>query len=265
MRPFLSILAFALLLAPMQGHSQVLHTESFSAILDTSKAIKGSFLPSFRYRNVKQEFFEIENSADLSLLLGRNLFSLANKLEYARFGQEDIMSGGHLYLEYQRLGQDSRWSVEPYAMRLWQEIRGLELKYSLGSNLRYALVRKPSFGFFLGLGLLYEWEKWNYEGSPNPEDIPANPQAVYSEMIRWASYFSLKKTFDDLIQLDLSGYFQPSFNLQSYRMALSASMSYKFTSHIGLTLRYQNIYDPQPLVPIPELFNDLTLGLELSF
>ena len=47
-------------------NAQILYTESFNVILDTSKTVKGSFMPSLRYRNVKKEFIEISNTADIS-------------------------------------------------------------------------------------------------------------------------------------------------------------------------------------------------------
>ena len=56
-----SILILIFLLAAF-GHSlnaQILYTENFNVILDTSTIVKGSFMPSFKYRNVKKEFIEI--------------------------------------------------------------------------------------------------------------------------------------------------------------------------------------------------------------
>ena len=38
------------------------------------------------------------------------------------------------------------------------------------------------------------------------------------------------------------------------RLASSTSVTYNLTEHIGLILRYQNIYDYEPVVPIEELF-----------
>lgn len=247
--------------------SQILHTERFSAILDTSKVIKGNFLPSFRYRNIQKDFFEIENRADISLKIGKNIFSLANKFEFSRFGNENILSGGFLYLEYQRLNDDAKFSLEPYVMRLWQENRGLELKYAAGSNLRYAIIRQKSFGAFAGVGMFYEWEKWNYQGTRDIELIPDNPQDIISSAVRLASYFSFKKTFAELITIDASYYYQPRLKnfLDNYRTALSASATYNISNYVGLTVLYQNIYDPNPIVPIPEWYNDITLGLSVSF
>ena len=266
---FFILLLFIFLSGPTanQLKAQILHTERFSAILDTSKVIKGNFLPSFRYRNIQKDFFEIENQADISLKVGKNIFSLANKFEFSRFGNENILSGGFLYLEYQRLNENAKLSLEPYAMQLWQENRGLELKYAIGSNLRYAVIRQKSFGAFIGSGMFYEWEKWNYQGTRNTDLIPDNPQDIKTSALRIASYVSFKKTFAELITIDASYYYQPTLKnfLENYRTALSASATYNISNYVGLTVLYQNIYDPNPIVPIPEWYNDITLGLSVSF
>jgi len=109
-------------------NAQILHNESFSVTIDSSKKVKGSFMPSFRYINVQMEYIEIENTADITFRFNTHAFTFANKLEYSIYGKENLMSGGFVYVEYRDF-QDKRIVIEPFAQIHWQEIRGLESKY----------------------------------------------------------------------------------------------------------------------------------------
>lgn len=249
------------------SYGQVLHSENFNVILDSSKTIKGSFIPSFRYRNVKQKFFEIENTADISFRIKENAITIANKLEYSRFGDEDILSGGFVYLEHRKRTNQEKLIIESYGLILWQEIRGLRIKYSLGVNARYRIIFKPREGLFAGLGSSYEFERWTYSGIIDSTLIPANPKPIEVEKIRANLYLSYKRKLSDKFSLDISGYFQPSMGnpFINYRLASSSEITYGFTKNIGLSLLYQNTYDPRPVVPIDKLFHDVMIGLNLSF
>ena len=69
-----------------KAFSQVLHTENFNVIIDTTKVLKWNFTPSFRYRNLKEDFLELANTADVSFRFGNHGFTIANKIEYSIFG-----------------------------------------------------------------------------------------------------------------------------------------------------------------------------------
>lgn len=247
-------------------NAQILHTENFNVILDSTKAVKGSFMPSFRYRNVKKIFAEIENTADITIRHNNHALTIANKLEYAIYGEENLMSGGFVYAEYRRI-QDNKITIEPFAQMHWQEIRGLERKYAGGTNIRWRVLVKPNIGIYMGLGALYEYERWNYTGIVEPELVSPDAEPVEVKQFRGASYISLKKKFGDIFDLDLSVYYQPALALQpeSHRLASSSELTYNISQYVGLTIIYQNIYDSNPEVPIDKLFHDINLGITISF
>lgn len=245
---------------------QILHTENFNVILDSARTIKGSFTPSFRYRNVKKEFIEISNTADLSFRFSQHAITIANKLEYTIYDKENLLSGGFIYLEYRNINE-KLITIEPFYQMHWNENRGLERKYAGGTNLRWRILVKPTTGIFAGIGALYEYEKWSYEGVANAELIPDQDKPVEVSRFRGASYLSLKKKLSDMFDLDISIYYQPIPDnpFKDFRFASSYELTYNFTEHIGLTALYQNIFDNCPDVPIDKWFHDFTLGLTLSF
>lgn len=258
-----ALLAFVLCLS-LTGQSQVLHTENFNVILDTTKRIKGSFTPNFRFRNLQEEYLELENTTDLSILIKNHGITGANRLEYALFGNESLMSGGFLYLEYQNIRRKSHLAFEPFVQIHWQEIRGLDRKYSGGMNLRWRAKVTTDFGLYVGLGALYEYERWNPAAGNEEVFFGVFPEV---QQFRGCSYLSLKKQFGENFVLDISGYYQPKFEgfRNNYRLAGSWEVIYNFSKYIGLSLLYQNIYDSNPVISIDPLFHDVNLGLTFTF
>ena len=249
----------------LNADAQVLHTENFNVIIDTSKVFKGNFTPSFRYRNVKADFLELENTADVSVRIKNHGFTIANKIEYSIYGDENIMSGGFLYLEYVNL-QSKKIAIEPFYQMHWNEIRGLDRKYAGGVNFRWRAFVKNNTGLFFGIGSLYEFERWNYSGVPDPL-VPMDKSAKEVNRIRGNSYISFKQGLGNSFTLDISGYYQPNLAAFSnnYRLASSVELTYNITAYIGLRLLYQNIYDSEPLVPIDNLYQDVNFGITISF
>src|SRR5690554_2421071 len=193
-----------------QSFSQVLHSESFNVVLDTSRVVKGNFTPGFRFRNVKKDYLEIENTSDISIRLKNHALTLANKVEYSIFGGEKLLSGGFIYLEYLNL-QSKRFALEPFFQMHWREQRGLDSKYAGGLNLRWRAVVTENTGLFFGLGSLYESERWNYSGVPG-ELLPEDITPVETEGFRGKSYFSYKQKLGSMFDLDISGYYPPTFS-----------------------------------------------------
>ena len=119
---------------------QILHSENFAVIFDTSKTIKGNVIPNLQFQNLKADLFKFENNADITLKIKNGALTIANKMELSTFGKEILLSGGFLYLEY-RSFLDNRFVLEPYSQLHWREVRGLQFKYAGGINLRYRIIR----------------------------------------------------------------------------------------------------------------------------
>lgn len=262
---FIFTLLSCLLLFHQKANAQVLHTENFNVVIDTTKVLKGNFTPSFRYRNLKEDFLEIANIADVSVRFGKHAFTVANRIEYSVFGDDNILSGGFLYLEYVNI-QSKKIAIEPFLQVHWNEVRGLDNKYAGGMNLRWRALVKNNTGLYFGIGSLYEFERWNYSGVPD-DLLPIDQSAIEVNRLRGNSYVSFKQSFGDLFDLDISGYYQPNLSdfFKNQRLASSFELTYNITKYIGLRLVYQNIYDSAPLVPIDKLYHDVNFGITISF
>jgi hypothetical protein len=145
-------------------------------------------------------------------------------------------------------------------------VRGLDRKYATGINLRWRVLYKKNSGIFAGIGPFYEFERWDYRGVPDSETIPTPANPITKELVRLGSYISYKQRVADKILLDFSIYYQDDIeNLFDVPRAGSSSrITYKLTKYLGLTLLYQNMYDPNPVVPIDKLYHNVTFSFSIN-
>lgn len=266
MFPSLRLIGCALIVLPGCIRAQILHTEDLALILDSTKVIKGSFLPDLEFRNLKEDLIHFENRADLSIRAGRSAFTFANKFELTRFGDETQVSGGFVYGEF-RSRNERKAILEYYSQVHWAEARGLDRKYAGGVNFRWRFHADEYKGFFAGIGPFYEFERWTYIGVADAALIPADATAVETEFWKIGAYVSFKYQPSDKVFIDLSAYYQSRIDapFTAPRTASSSRLTYNFTRHLGLTAVYRNIHDPEPNVPIDKLYNELKLGVSISF
>lgn len=248
-----------------QAESQILFTESFNVILDTTKFIKGTITPDVKFQTQKANLFEFENMADLSIRIGKSGVTFANKIELTRYGGKTLLSGSYVYGEY-RLSSGKVFITEIHTEIHWSEARGLERKYAGGVNARFCLIKKQNLGIFTGIGPFYEYENWNYDGVPD-SDLPENPVNVIWQNIKLGSYISYKQNLFGDFNLDLSIYHQSRFDeiFSTPRLASSSKISFFFTQHLELVFIYQNIYDYKPVVPIDKWFHKYIFSIAISF
>jgi len=259
------IILIVLILNFTIANSQIIHSERFAVILDSTKNIKGIIVPDFKFQNLKEDLIEFENTANITFKIKKSAITVANKIELSKYGEDVLLSGGFLYCEYRKI-LDNNIVIKQYYQIHWSEVRGLKFKYAGGANLRYRIYVSNNIGFYVGTGPFYEYEKWNYSGV-HDDLIPANAEDVSKEKLKIGSYISFKWKTDNKLDFDISLYHQSEFNniLISPRLASSSSIKYNFTKHLGLILQYQNIYDNKPIVPIDKLYNQFLISLEVSF
>lgn len=252
----------------VQLKAQILWQESFVAILDTTKWIKGTISPNFSYVTQRRNLIGFSNTSDLGLRFKKFGVTMAQQIEFQKYGQDQIQSGGFVYLETRAFS--SKFLLpELYAQLHWAEARGLRQKKAAGINGRVILFRQKTTGFFIGLGLFYEYENWDYSGIDNEllKPLPDEEQSITTRYIKNNFYISLKEEIANKIMLDFSFYHQAAIvnGFRSPRLAASISLKYPLTKHLNLIGQYQNIYDYDPIVPISPWFHRLVSSFQFSF
>lgn len=247
------------------ANAQILFPESFVLILDPEKRVKGSITPRVKFLTQRRNLIAIDNTADLSIRLKKNALTFANQIEFQKFGDEAIQSGGFIYTEYRNLS-GKRIVPELYAQVHWAEARGLERRYAGGIHARFVIQKAERLGIFAGIGPLYEFERWNYN-AVDESLAPEDPSTVERSHIKNSAYISYKQRLGERYTLDFSFYHQSRYDelFISPRLASSSSVRYALTDNMNIISLYQNIYDYAPLVPIDKWFHRFVTTLQVSF
>ena len=263
MRYLLLLLFLLLSLKPVR--SQIVHSESFSKLMDSSKSVKGSIVPNLEFNSQKKDLIEFENTMDLSFTYGEHALTIANQIELSQYGSELLLSGGYLYMEYRNF-HDNMFSLQPYNQVMWAQARGLKFKYAAGVYGRVKLVEFSSLGLYAGTGPFYEFEKWNYEGVKEKK-LPQKTGQKNKVAFKWGSYISFLWESGYDFSFDASIYHQSRLNeiFSEPRVAASTGLTYAVTEHVGVILQYQNIYDYDPVVPIDKLYTNVVFSIDISF
>lgn len=259
----LLLVTFSAIMAVAKG--QILFSESFTVILDSTKSVKGSVTPELKIQTQKKTLVEITNLADLSLKVKKNYFSVANKVEFTSFGSEVFLSGGYLFMKFKN-DLDKHFTLEYYGQVHWAEARGMERKYAGGVNGRLKIIKNAKTGLFVGVGPFYEYEKWNYD-AVSDERLPANLSSLDTINFKMGTYLSFKHWIWERVFLDLSLYHQSRLDqvFHKPRLASSSRVGYQISEHLQFVAMYQNIYDYSPIVPIDRWFHRVIGTVSVSF
>lgn len=191
--------------------------------------------------------------------------TFANQIEFQKFGEEEIQSGGFIYGEY-RVLSTRRLVPELYSQIQWAEARGLDRRYAAGIHARFVIQRTETLGAFFGTGPLFESERWSYN-AVEESLAPADLSPVTRSSFKQSTYITYKQKLGEKFKLDFSPYHQGKYKqLFSFpRLASSSSVSYALTKNVNIKSLYQNIYDYAPLVPINKWFHRFVTTLQVSF
>ncbi|MTB51241.1 hypothetical protein [Lewinella sp. W8] len=235
--------------------AQLIFPESFIVLMDSSRQFRGTFSPEIKIQTQKDLLVEVSSLADVALRIKENSLVLAHKLEFTSVGGNVALSGGYFFSKF-KSRKGHRWMPESYAQLQWANARGLELGYGVGANLRYALRLQQRSGLYVGAGVFYEYEKWTYRGVRD-ELLPVDRTPILTRAVKFNLYGSWKQWFGDQYFLDLSVYHQARFDelLSGARLGSSTAFSWQISQYLRLGARYQNIYDPDPVVPIRNWFH----------
>ncbi len=241
--------------------AQMLLTEGLTTVIDTSQWLQGSIAPELGFRTEKKEVFNLKNTANINLMVGKNrALTILNKLELSTYGKEVHVSDGYVHIEYRNL---LRPYIElyPYAEAQWAGSRGMQIRAITGVQLRLRLIQKKHLVWTSGAGFFYEYEKWE------DDELPQLPRRAETHLAKVQLFASFKFLATDHIELVTSGYYQGQLSRKflSPRYAVGVDLKYKFTSHFALWGSYAFFYDQDPPIAISKAFTTLTSGVLITF
>ena len=243
---------------PLQA--QIIFTESLAPIIDTTKVWQGSIAPELNFKTEKDNFFQVKNNANVSILLSnKRAFTLLNQIEIATSGNTVNVSNGFVHTEYRYLAKP-RWEIYPFTEAVWVPSRGLLLRIASGVQSRYRLIQSEHFIWTGGIGFFYEYEKWNKDGVPN---LVVPNETRIQQTIKARLAMGVKILFTEKWNFTTSGYIHSRLdsNVANPRFAYSFDLKHHFTNHLGVWLSYQAIQHTKPIFPIKKLYVVITGGV----
>ena len=260
-----TVLLLLLAFPPFSAPAQLVYSENFVVLLDSTRRFKGSFTPELRVQTQAALLVELTSLADLVFRWGEGTLTVAQLTEFTAVGGEAALDAGYFFLKWKN-HQASDWMPEYTGEIQWADARGMPFKAAVGMNLRHAVFRDPRRGLFVGAGILYEIEHWNFSAVP-PERLPADAAPVRRRSTKFNTYLSLKRWLGRRLFFDGSAYYQARLAtlLRTPRLAASVALAWQFTDYLQLGIQHQALYDFAPVVPVDPWFHRFTAAFTLSF
>jgi hypothetical protein len=141
----------------------------------------------------------------------------------------------------------------------------MQQRLLLGSNWRWRAIHENDNNLFVGIGLMYEYEEWNYKGVAGLENPDALPDVItrkwrINQYVKWAWKISPKT---DLVLANFTQF--PLEEVGKPRIASSATLNFRLLKWLGLAVSYDSMYDLAPPVPISNYYYSLRGQLTMSF
>jgi hypothetical protein len=250
-----------------------LYKENRAQIINIDKADTADYQqkPKFNFNfntgleidKQKSTLYDASNTAEMMLQKNRELFLLASSYRFTYNGPEDILNAGYVHLRY-RHNYKNHLQPESFIQYQWDNKRGLEKRLVGGMNLRYNFWKGDKVDFNAGLGLMYETERWNFEGVDSGK-IPNNPVPITNHFIKINSYIRLDWKPNDHNEIAFNVFFQTKPDRFDPRIAPHVQWNIRAGKHIGFSISFSGIYDDAPVVPIDHFYYSLTNSIQLKF
>jgi len=214
----------------------------------------------------KKSVFDVSSSVELNKIFPNRYVLIGALRNDAVFnGKEVIQNEGLAHLRFR--DQDSRrFSWEGYLQYQWNGAWGMDYRYVAGNNLRMKFLEQRKSDLYLGSGIFYEWEKWNWSGVKEPQQQPNRP-IIQRTMFRLNQYLKYAIKLSDQVDFSAISYLQ--FPLKGHffqpRWYTDANLFLGLGKKISFIIHWDHILDGNRAVPIDKFYYTFSTGLQLNF
>ncbi len=211
----------------------------------------------------KITLWDATNTAELMLQKKKELLIFAASYRFTYNGPDDILNAGYFHLRY-RHNYKNRIQPETFLQFQWDNKRGLVYRALGGANLRYNFWKGDTWEFNAGLGLMYEEEKWNYDGVDSAK-IPVNPVPITNRFIKLNSYVRFDWKASENSDLAVNIFVQTRPGSFHPRVAPHFQWNVNAGKHLVLSFAFTGIYDQAPVVPIDKFYYSFSNSILVKF
>jgi hypothetical protein len=259
------LIILLLVAAPKLLVAQILNVDRTAGNDTTPKRFRTVIALAASADKQKKDLVDVSSSADLTCRLSHKIvgvFKLSTDL--TTNGEDVIQNAGFMHLRF-RDDNARKLYPETFGQYQWNGVLGMEQRILGGVNLRWLAADKESNSMVVGIGLMYEHEKWNFNGVPdiqNADTLPVQTADNFrvNQYVKW-SYRVASNT--DFV---LANFIQcAAADFSKTRIASNVAINFRFFKWLGFSVNYDSVYDFKPVVPISKYYYALKGQLNFEF
>lgn len=221
--------------------------------LGSEKKWNGDFNLNFDIVSDAQDFFQLENATHVQYNNNAHRVLLMNNLSINKSGDESWQNFGFQHLRYTYQKEEKRLGYESFVQHQYNEIRKIDLRFLVGSGIRYQLFRKEKIKSNIGVAIMYAYEE--------EEDTD-----FIEETYRGSFYVSLHWDMNKSTSFHHTSYYQPVLEyFEDFRYSGESKLNIRFTERLKFSLIFRMMYDAEPAIDIPDLTYQLKNGIAYEF
>ncbi|MEO7767863.1 MAG: hypothetical protein ABIS01_10565 [Ferruginibacter sp.] len=214
----------------------------------------------------EKQIFDWDTKADITRFLkGKHLLTTVFVNSFISSVGSNLQNAGFVHLRF-RDNDTRKLSPEYFTQYQWDNLRGMMDRYLFGANLRIRIKETKTLDLYAGIGLMYEWEKWNFDGVDSVKLPAVHPASVKSALLKLNQYFKISIKLFKTTDLTLTNYFQarPDKHILTPRIADFIQWNIPVSKKFSINFNVEGIYDASPIVPIKHFYYNYLTGVALT-
>ncbi|MEX2593974.1 MAG: DUF481 domain-containing protein [Anditalea sp.] len=258
-------LLFLFFLSPFLVHSQILNIERLRLEKDTAKnfMVKATVGLNANNRSAAEtepaHLFGFNFDINTLFYPQEHAYIFVSKFDYLKVNEVGILNFGYFHGRANYL-RDQKINYETFIQYSFDNFRGLDPRWIFGGGIRHDIIKSEKTTFLIGIGGMYEYEKWRY---------PHTRESLEVGLFKSSNYLSFQTVINKYIDLNLVNYYQVGYDksIEGFRNRISSSLiiNAKLTERFSLTNSFDLAYEDKPVVPITKLIYSIKTGMSLDF
>ncbi|MFM7053154.1 MAG: DUF481 domain-containing protein [Bacteroidota bacterium] len=245
--------------------AQILNVDRTAGNDTTPKRVHAVIALTASADKQKKDLVDLSTSADLTSRFSNNVVGVLKlSTDLTTNGEEVIQNAGFMHIRF-RDDNTRKLYPETFGQYQWNGVLGMEQRILGGVNLRWLAADKESNNMVVGIGLMYEHEKWNFNGVPDIQNADTLPvQTVdnlrVNQYVKWSYRLGTNADFV------LANFIQcVADDFSKTRIASNVAINFRFFKWLGFSVNYDSVYDFKPVVPISKYYYALKGQLNFEF
>jgi hypothetical protein len=259
------ILASLFVVVSISSNCQVLNIDREIENDTIFRRVRASFNLNFSNDKQKKNLIDFSNTSELDLFMkNKYMFIFLTQTELSLNGLTPLENIGFFQLRFR--DNDSR-KIAPdiFTQYQWNGVQGMEHRAILGCNARARWLEKKVSDLYTGLGIFYEYEKWN----PFLSSFAFNQDSLniaFRKMFRLNATVKFALKITDNIDFAGTTFVQFPLNnhFQTPRWFFDSNVYFNVNKHLGFTIHYDHNFDTYRPLPIDTYYYTISTGINIK-